>query len=219
MSIRAVIFDRDGVLSNFDFKTIIAFFSPSLPISLNEIGERLRQWGLNTGFPKNSEEERAFWYSFCQQLSQELNLSSTICARLQNFNYLEYIYPFPDAKPALSYIGDRGLKIGVISNNPMSGIYSSLEIMGLANLIDAVCATQIDGFVKPHPQAYLGVTNILNVKPEECLYFDDEEACVQGAAALGMKAYLVNRDHTTDKLYEKIVSNLTVVPQILNNYT
>ncbi len=217
MPIRAIIFDRDGVLTQFDFETITAFFNRLLPITPYELVPRLQQWGEVVGFPTDIAEEQIFWHSFCKQLSDELNLTSTTCAQLQGFNYLSVMQMFPETKPVLLDIRQRGLRTGVLSNNPMTAIHSSLVALGLADLIDIACAARINGVTKPHPAAYFSVLQALAVKPEECLFFDDEEHCVKGAYDIGMHAYLVDRSRTNHALCEGIVQNLTAVTAILES--
>ncbi len=225
MAIRAVVFDRDGVLTRFDFQSLAAFFTPLLPFNLVKLGQRLRQWGEQVGFPKDAAAEKSFWQDFCNHLSDELGLSISVREQLLNFDYLNYMSPYPDAEMALKYAHKYGLKVGVVSNNPMTGIYSSLQAMGLDQWVDAVCAAEVIGYAKPHPNAYLNVTDALGVTPSECLYFDDEEICVEGARALGMQAYMVVRP--TDDSHgnsqdmqpgispELAVSDLTHLPGLL----
>jgi FMN phosphatase YigB (HAD superfamily) len=51
------------------------------------------------------------------------------------------------------------------------------------------------GYAKPSPLAYQHITNALSVAPHECLFFDDEQSCVDGARAVGMIAHLVDREN------------------------
>jgi FMN phosphatase YigB (HAD superfamily) len=56
----------------------------------------------------------------------------------------------------------------------------------------------------------------LQVDPGACLFFDDERACVQGASAVGMHAYLVDRGCSDHVLEEYIVTDLSIVELILS---
>jgi glucose-1-phosphatase len=44
---------------------------------------------------------------------------------------------------------------------------------------------------KPDPQAYLHVSEALDVPPDEIAFFDDSMECVNGAIAVGMQGHHV----------------------------
>ena len=68
---------------------------------------------------------------------------------------------------------------------------------------------------KPAAESYWTVSRLLGVEPDECLFFDDEIACVEGSRAAGMQAYLVDRRRPEHALAEGIVRDLGAIPQIL----
>src|SRR3954452_10813417 len=116
MPIRAVLFDRDGVLADLDLEAAQAFFRPLLPLSLDALARRWIQQGMRIGFPRDLAAERAFWQRFWHELSEDLGLAPAVRDRLQQFDYTTLIRPFPDARPALLAARRHGLRIGVLSN-------------------------------------------------------------------------------------------------------
>ncbi len=219
MSIRAIIFDRDGVLTDFDLKRSAAFFESRLPISLPELAERWDQWGEVVGFPSSVAEEHVFFRGFWEHLGHEFELSQTTLKQLHQSNYTNYMLPFPDARPALMEARKRGLRIGVLSNFGLASLEASLEVTGLRDLVAVACAATVIGVAKPHPEAYLTVTRALSVEPEACLFFDDEQEHVEGGRVVGLQAYLVDRGRSDHELSEGIVRDLTALPDILANET
>jgi len=215
MPIRAVIFDRDGVLTSFDMELAAAFFQPLLPITLDELFQRWQQWGKTVGFPRSIAEEHDFWYGFWNLLSDDLALAAAVRSQLQRFDYTSVIRPFPDAKPALMESRQRGLRVGVLSNFSLASLDATLAAVGLAELVDIACAATALGAAKPAPASYLSVTHSLGVAPNECLFFDDEPPCVEGAQALGIHAYLVDRHLDDHVLSQRIVRDLSALPTIL----
>lgn len=213
--IEAIIFDRDGVLTDFDVEAAVAFFDPLLPISVEALSERWLQWGKAVGFPNNPAEEKKFWRDFWNHLSDELALTSTTRAKLQEVDYTMFLRPFPDAKIALKVARQRGLRTGVLSNFSLATLEDSLVTAGLAEFVDVAYAAPVIGVAKPNPEAYLKVTRSLNVQPKECLFFDDEMPHVEGARALGMEAYLVDRNRKENALSEGIVCDLAASITIL----
>ena len=90
-----------------------------------------------------------------------------------------------------------------------------LAAMGVGDLVDAACAATVIGAAKPDPRAYQIAAARLGVEPQECLFLDDEEACVAGARAVGMTAYRVDRTLQAHALDQGIVADLGVLPELL----
>lgn len=83
----------------------------------------------------------------------------------------------------------QGIKVIVLSNNfkersEYYGYYSWLN-----NVIDKVYFSWQTGFVKPDVRAWQLVLEENNLKPEECLYFDDQQKNLDAAASLGIKSF------------------------------
>jgi HAD superfamily hydrolase (TIGR01509 family) len=211
----AAIFDRDGVLTDFDLQSAAIFFRRLLPLSMAELAACWQEWGQATGFPRDIAEERHFWRAFWDYLSDKLALSQEVRAQLQGVDYVDFVKPFPDARLALELVHKQGLKVGVLSNFSLASLEASLQAAGLADLIDVALAAPTMGVAKPEPRSYLAVAEALQVDPGSCLFFDDESVCVQGASAVGMHAYLVDRGRSGYVLAERIVSDLSVVELIL----
>ncbi|MCP4360136.1 MAG: HAD-IA family hydrolase [Chloroflexi bacterium] len=211
----AVIFDRDGVLTEFDIQAGIAYFESLLPISIYDLASRWKKWGAKTGFPRNLLEETKFWSGFWDNLSSDLNLPLSIRTRLHYVDYKLFLQPFADAYTALLTARKHGLRTGVLSNFTLASLYDSLIAVGLAELVDAACSATVIGAAKPKPAAYLTISQTLITLPHQCLFFDDEPDNVAGAQALGMSAYLVDRQRKTHDLPHHVVCDLTALPLIL----
>ena len=215
MQIKAVIFDRDGVLAHFAIKEAIAFFQPLLPLTLNEIARKWDEWGAKVSFPRNVAEEKVFFQGLWHALSDEFALSDAARQQLLQVDYITFLRSFPDARPALLAARQHGLAIGVLSNFSLATLDLSLEAIHLADLVDAACAATVIGASKPTLAAYQIASRALGVSPAECLFFDDEPDCVAGGRAAGMHAYWVDRSRPTHLLAENIVCDLSAIPQIL----
>lgn len=215
MTYRAVIFDRDGVLLDFDLEAAAAFFEPLLSISLEELIELWREWARQVGYPGTLAEEKRFWQGVWEFVAERLNLTPAVQGQLEQFNYLSILFAYPDARPALLQAHQHGLQVGVLSNFGLASIDASLEAVGLAHLVDVTAAAPVIGAAKPAPEAYHYVLRRLDVRPEECLFFDNKRPHVEGARALGMRAFLVDREQAEDRLQEGVVRNLLTLSTIL----
>ena len=212
--VKAIVFDRDGVLTDFDLDAAAAFFQRLLPLSLQEMNERWEAWGNKVGFPRSAHEEHEFFRSFWTTIGDELELPETVCTQLIRFDYTSCMRAFPDARPALIATRRRNLRAGVLSNFSLASLDASLQATGLADLVDIACAAPVIGFSKPEQEAYLTVARALGVEPQECLLFDDELPCVEGARELGIQAYLVDRRRAQHAINDGIVCDLSALPEI-----
>jgi HAD superfamily hydrolase (TIGR01662 family) len=94
---------------------------------------------------------------------------------------------------ALRRLRERGYLIGIVSNATPTGtvMRHDLEVLGLAELIDAATYSSECGFRKPHPRIYLSTTEQLGVQPAECVFVGDRvKEDIRGSQALGMRAVL-----------------------------
>ena len=213
--IRAAIFDRDGVLTHFDVPMLRAFFEPLVPLPLDQLAARWQAWCEIGTSPRTLDEESAYWGAFWDRLATELHLSTEVRERLRAFDYTASLRAFPDARAALEEARWRGLKIGVLSNFPLASLDASLRSVGLSPLVDVACSASMIGVSKPAAPSYLAVTRELGVDPTECIFFDDEAVCVEGACKLGLAGYLVDRRRAHHALAERVVSGLDAVREII----
>lgn len=213
--VRAVIFDRDGVLTDFDLVAAERFFAPRVPLSIWEIFGRWEAMGQTQGFPTTLAAEQAFFTGFWNSLCDDLALPDTVRAELHAFDYATCLTVYPDVLPALAAGRAAHLRMGVLSNFALASLEHSLHRTGLAGWIDAACAATVIGAAKPAPEAYIMAATRLGVRPEECLFFDDELTCVEGARAVGMRAWHVDRRRTTHDLAAGTAADLSVLPRLL----
>lgn len=211
---RAAIFDRDGVLTHFDLPLLREVLGALVPLPLEQIALRWQRW-CERGGPRSPEEEVAFWAAFWDSICEELGLDQARRDGLHAFDYTRAVRAFPEARATLLFARSRGLKVGVLSNFPLVSLDASLEAAGLRDAIDVARSAPAIGAAKPDPTSYLTVTRLLEVEPEECVFFDDEAECVEGARALGIQAYLVDRSREGHALAEGIVRDLGALSILL----
>src|SRR5919197_2008185 len=104
----------------------------------------------------------------------------------QNFELYE------DVLPTLDDLRRRGLRIGLVSNTARD-----LEafVRHHALDVDAALSSRAHGHVKPHASIFSAVLERLDVAPARAAMIGDTpEDDVEGARALGMRAFLLDRD-------------------------
>lgn len=215
MAIEAVVFDRDGVLTSFDLAEAAAYFAPLVPLSVRELGQAWVAWGRARGFPRSLAAEQSFWRGFWESIGERLALPPATRERLHAFSYTSVVRAFPDARPALELVRASGRKTGVLSNFSLASLEPSLAAAGLLDLVDAICAAHVLGAAKPAAEAYHAIARALGCPPAACVMLDDEPACVEGARAAGMRAYLVDRSRADHDLERGVVADCSALAELL----
>jgi HAD superfamily hydrolase (TIGR01549 family) len=99
---------------------------------------------------------------------------------------------YEDVLPVLAALRDAGLGIGLVSNTSRD---LTAFVRHFALDVDAWISSGVHGKVKPSPTIFLAALELLAVEAEAAVMvgdspFDD----VEGARALGMRAYLIDRE-------------------------
>jgi HAD superfamily hydrolase (TIGR01549 family) len=202
MPIRAVLFDVDFTLARP---------GPELsPEGYRRVGER---HGLRLD-PARYDEARAaaietlqrhpelehdeeIWVAFTERIvrgmggdahgAHEVALEMTEAwERHENFELYE------DVLPVFAELRSYGLKIGLVSNTGRD----LDEFVSHHRLdVDAALASSAHGWTKPHESIFRAVLDSLGVQAAEAaMVGDSPEDDVEGARALGMEAFLIDRD-------------------------
>lgn len=99
---------------------------------------------------------------------------------------------YEDALPALAVLREHGVKIGLISNGSRD-----LDEFVAHHGLDADCAigSRAFGRAKPHRAIFERALELLDVEADEAAMVGDSyEDDIEGARALGMRAFLLDRD-------------------------
>lgn len=121
---------------------------------------------------------------------QALNLPDEACEALTALfsrDYKKAYQLMPGAKGLLSQLKEKGLPLGIVSNNH-TGVRQALEEMGIASFFSCVVLSEEAGLYKPDPQILRLACQNLGVPCEEALYVGDHPFDVLCAHAAGMKA-------------------------------
>jgi putative hydrolase of the HAD superfamily len=79
-----------------------------------------------------------------------------------------------------------GVLVATLSNSWGTGAYDPYDGWDLDGMFDAVVISDRVGMRKPEPEIYLLTAERLGLPPQECLFVDDTERNLPGAADLGM---------------------------------
>ena len=108
------------------------------------------------------------------------------------WEYAENFELYEDTLPVLAALRRYGLRIGLVSN---TGRDLVAFVAHHALDVDAAVGSGAHGKTKPHPAIFLSALDELGVQAEEAaMVGDSPEDDIAGARALGMRAFLVDRD-------------------------
>jgi len=119
---------------------------------------------------------------------------------------------FPDVKPVLSKLRERGLKMGIISTGYEQDINAITQKTGLQKeLFEVIVGADTLKKTKPDPEVFKYALTKLKVKPQETLFVGDEiDADYRGAENAGIHALLIQR--TENKTSQ--TSDLTTIANL-----
>jgi HAD superfamily hydrolase (TIGR01549 family) len=99
---------------------------------------------------------------------------------------------YDDALPAIEAVRGLGLKIGLVSNTGRD-LDAFIRHFGLG--VDAWVSSGVHGKVKPSPTIFRAALEMLEVEPVQAAMVGDSPVDdVEGARALGMRAFLIDRE-------------------------
>jgi ribulose-1,5-bisphosphate 5-phosphatase len=116
---------------------------------------------------------------------------------------------YDDALPTLELLRRHGLKLGLVSN----GARDLDEFVADHKLdVDAAVGSRGHGWTKPHPSIFRAVLDRLGVSPEEAaMVGDSPEDDIEGARALGIRAFLLDRENAYPD-HEDRLTDLRALP-------
>lgn len=126
--------------------------------------------------------------------------------RSENFDLYE------DALPVLEELRRYGLKLALVSNTSRD---LAEFISHHALDVDLAVSSREHGRTKPHPTIFTAALAGLELEPEDAaMVGDSPEDDIQGARALGMRAFLLDRENRFPELEDRLL-DLYALPAAL----
>jgi HAD superfamily hydrolase (TIGR01549 family) len=119
---------------------------------------------------------------------------------------------YEDTLPVLEELRAHGLQLGLVSNTgrDLTAFVTHHELD-----VDVALSSGAHGKVKPDPSIFRAALDRLGVRPDEAaMVGDSPEDDVEGARALGMRAFLVDRDDRFPE-HESRLPDLRALPAAL----
>ena len=194
---KAVIFDLDGTLvdSMWMWKAIdieyLGKFGISLPSTLQKDIEGM------------SFSETAVYFKETFQIPDSLE---EIKADWNKMAYDKYTKEVDFKKGAIKFLEiciQKGIKLGIATSNSRELVDATLEALNIRDYFDCVMTACEVEKGKPAPDIYLLVAKCLDVKPEQCLVFEDIPEGILAGVRAGMKVCAVEDEFSLNQTEEK----------------
>ena len=198
--IKAVIFDMDGTIINTE-----------------DIWQKITVDFLQAkGFTGNLAKQASLLESLagvslpgaCKILKQEFNITDSLEDMIQDHVLLARPY----MEKGVNFIGGfKDFHDHLKRNSILTGIATNADLETLSVLTKSMkfenffgnniyCMEHVGSRPKPDPAVFLHTATKLNVKPEECLVFEDSKYGFQAAQKAGMKCIAIKNDGNKDLL-------------------
>jgi beta-phosphoglucomutase-like phosphatase (HAD superfamily) len=87
------------------------------------------------------------------------------------------------------------IPLAVVSGGPRSAVIASLDAVGITDLFDVIVTVSDVQHGKPAPDGYLRAIELLGVRPEACVAYEDTASGMESARGAGIPAIVDVRWH------------------------
>ena len=194
---KAVIFDLDGTLvdSMWMWKAIdieyLGKFGIDLPPTLQKDIEGM------------SFSETAVYFKETFQIPDTLEEIKATWNRMAYDKYTKEVSLKNGAKEFLIYCKKNGIKLGIATSNSRELVEATLGALEVRDYFGCVMTSCDVAKGKPAPDVYLETAKILEVKPAECLVFEDIIMGIMAGKNAGMEVCAVEDDFSMNQMEEK----------------
>lgn len=211
--IKAVIFDMDGVLIDSEIVYVNHVYS-----MLAKRDPRIKPEQLYPMVGSTNQRTKEIVFELAGE---------ALDSKAFNKEYETYFSCCPvdypsilrgDAHGTLTYIKERGYKIGLASSSSPKGIETVVTTCGLKQYFDSIISGDMFKESKPHPEIYLHTSNMLAVSPADCLVIEDSNYGIKAAHSAGMTvaAYKDERFSFDQSLAQYSINSLSEIPELLD---
>jgi len=195
--IKAVIFDLNGIFIQAPKlgKRLEKDFGVDNNVFLPKLGEVMQQ----VRKPK-SKPAFSYWGSLLKEW--KINFSEK-----EFWQYWFSAEKVSDKMVSLARkLREKKIKVFILSNNFKERSLYYEHYPWVHEAVDKIYFSWQTGFVKPDVRAWQNVLTENDLKPEECLYFDDQEKNINVAKSLEIKAFQFITEEELEKTLSEYLS-------------
>ncbi len=184
MSIRAIIFDKDGTLHDTEKVYLQAWKAAAAEFGVPDIENTVKDC-TGTNIPFIAE----YWAKKYPDVPFEEYLPRR---QYYYFGILEQGIPVKEgAYELLTYLRAKGYKVGMATSTPWDTVKEHLERTDMMRYFDTIVTGDMIEHGKPAPDIYLLAAERLGVDPADCVGVEDSPNGVRSIYAAGMRAVMI----------------------------
>ena len=96
---------------------------------------------------------------------------------------------FPDVKPGLEALKERGLRMAILSNGAPKMLEAAVRSAGIVDLLDGILSVEQVKIFKPSPRVYHLASEHLQARPAKVGFVSSNYWDVAGAASAGLETF------------------------------
>ncbi len=215
MTVKAVLLDLGLTLSRTAsfpeiYVSILARFGVNVSVEdvVNAQKATEKEFDVST---YSDQIRKEFWTRYNTALINKLSIDENQTFLASQIDELwwecSHVRLFSDVEPTLSGLRAKGLKLVLVSNGYTKDIEHVLSELDLKKWFDAVVCIDSCGCAKPDKRIFLYALETVGVTPEEAVFVGDSiEYDYEGAQAVGIKPFLIDREDKMPSGYDRIRS-------------
>jgi beta-phosphoglucomutase len=191
---KAVIFDMDGVIvdNNAYHKKAWQQFCGAFRITLDEgVWEQI--YGRN-----NHDTLNILFHGKLND--QQINAYAEEKETMYRNLYAQHIEPVSGFLPFIDSVKKSGLRIALASSSGRENIDFIIDRLSVRNYFDVITDPESIRNGKPHPEIYLKTADLLKLRPDECVVFEDSLSGIESAHRAGMKVIGITTTHAGEEM-------------------
>jgi HAD superfamily hydrolase (TIGR01509 family) len=211
--IKGIIFDLDGVLvdtEGYQWQGWVEILKP-LGISLSK--EEYFKYAGKTG--NIIESELVKDYNLKIEKGSLLKQKEELLIEWFSSKELKLL---PYAKEAIEFFIDKKMKIAIASGGPKDEIILKLKRIDLYSLFPVITSSGEVKRGKPFPDIYLLSAERLELKPEECLAFEDTQYGLGAAKSAGLTCFAVPGEFSVKQDFSRADKTFTNLKEAIEFY-
>jgi len=192
---KAVAFDAYGTL--FDVFSLTALGEELFPGKGEALAQLWRLKQLQYSMLRSlMGRHRDFWRLTEDGLvyaAKSLGLELTPDRRARLLEAYLSLAAFPDVKPGLRALKQRGLRLAILSNGEPKMLEAAARSAGIVDLLDGILSVEEVKIFKPSPRVYHLAPEHLRVRPADMGFVSSNCWDVAGAASAGLETFWIQR--------------------------
>lgn len=117
----------------------------------------------------------------------------------ENMKFIE----IPGSIDFVKQLKEKGFKVGLVTSSSDIKMNGVNQVLHFNQLFDTIVTASRVKKGKPDPECYLLAAKDLNVKPEDCIVFEDSLAGIEAATKAGMRVIGLSTTHAEEMLKDK----------------